>query len=796
MPSLQRLLLVAGALAASGALLTASNPTPGSTPAPASTAVAIPVAVELQPLAAQVSRLVEALDYIGAPLAPADRQALDAAVREAEKLPAQDARGRETAHAGATAAMQKILDRYALFDVHINPESRVKVTAGAAKPELVQHGWRTFLVKVRNEAGVTAPLKVESPQGQRVWSRGPTGFSMSPRPQQSVTARDVADRWLDLSLFDKPPLTPTLSGLEVEYRIIQLYSRDTGKREATVAFNVGQGTQDIGFRNDVPVLFTCLPARDVTLRVTDERGKPAIASFVIKDARGNVYPSPAKRLAPDFNFHPQVYRADGETIKLTAGEYTMEVSRGPEYIPQKHTLRVTESAGSNGAAINAPAVRLERWIDLPRMGWYSGDHHVHAAGCLHYESPTEGVLPQDMIRHILGEGLNIGAVLTWGPAYYYQKQFFEGRDHKLSDRDHLMHYDVEVSGFPSSHAGHLVLLRLKDQDYPNAKVLEDWPTWNLPVLQWAKSQGAVVGYAHTGWGLELTSNSLDDLPNKEVPKYDGVGANEYIVDVTHDAVDFLSTVDTPSTWELNIWYHTLNAGFRTRISGETDFPCIYGDRVGLGRSYVQLGETLSYDKWAEGLRDGRAYSTDGKSHLIDFTVNDVKMGVNGSELRLDKASTVKVSVRAAARLENAAANPSFNGLKIGNKPYWDLERARIGDTREVPVEVVVNGRPAARRVIVADGTVRDLVFDVPIERSSWVAVRILPSSHTNPVFVVVGGKPIRPSRASVEWCLAGVDRCWQSKSPKISEKERAAAERAYEHARQVYRQRLAESDQD
>jgi hypothetical protein len=133
------------------------------------------------------------------------------------------------------------------------------------------------------------------------------------------------------------------------------------------------------------------------------------------------------------------------------------------------------------------------------MGWYSGDHHVHAAGCLHYESPTEGVLPQDMIRHILGEGLNIGAILTWGPAYYYQKQFFEGRDHKLSDRDHLMHYDVEVSGFPSSHAGHLVLLRLKDQDYPNAKVLDDWPTWNLPILQWAKSQGAVVGYAHTGW---------------------------------------------------------------------------------------------------------------------------------------------------------------------------------------------------------------------------------------------------------------------------------------------------------
>ena len=48
-----------------------------------------------------------------------------------------------------------------------------------------------------------------------------------------------------------------------------------------------------------------------------------------------------------------------------------------------------------------------------------------------------------------------------------------------------MRYDVEVSGFPSSHAGHLVLLRLKDQNYPGAKELEDWPTWDLPILQWA-----------------------------------------------------------------------------------------------------------------------------------------------------------------------------------------------------------------------------------------------------------------------------------------------------------------------
>ena len=64
---------------------------------------------------------------------------------------------------------------------------------------------------------------------------------------------------------------------------------------------------------------------------------------------------------------------------------------------------------------------------------------------------------------------------------------------------------------------------------------------------------------------------VTNFPITTCPPFDSIGANEYIVDVVHDAVDFISTVDTPAVWELNIWYHTLNCGFRTRISGETDF---------------------------------------------------------------------------------------------------------------------------------------------------------------------------------------------------------------------------------
>jgi hypothetical protein len=354
-----------------------------------------------------------------------------------------------------------------------------------------------------------------------------------------------------------------------------------------------------------------------------------------------------------------------------------------------------------------------------------------------------------------------------------------------------MHYDLEVSGFPSSHSGHLVLLGLKDQDYPKTHRIEDWPSWDLPILKWAKSQGAVVGFAHSGFGLQVQDR---ELPSYEMPPFDGIGANEYIVDVTHpNAVDFISTVNTPSVWELSIWYHTLNVGFRTRISGETDFPCVYDSRVGLGRTYARVDGGLSFGGWLKGLRNGRSYVSDGKSHLLDFSVNGVEVGRNGSELKLSGAQTAGVRLRVSAYL-NPQAQEGLRTRPLDQQPFWDIERARIGTTRDVPLELVVNGRVVATRNVTADGVLREVTFDVPIERSSWIAARILPSAHTNPVFAIVGGKPIRASRRSAEWCLTAVNQCWTQKAPAIRAAERADARAAYDHAREVYKRLVTESE--
>ncbi len=726
--------------------------------------------VALQPLAQQARRVETALSFLGQPLPLADREAIDGAVAMSDE------------EAGA-AKLQQILDRYVIANVHINPESRVKVEQGDAKPELVQGGTRLFLLKVINEGGVRAPLVVQSPNSERVyvpaWVSGGAA-----EPMMQMNGEDVRERWADISLYTAAPMRPRLSGLAVEYAILQVYSRDAGQRSATIGFNVGQGTQDIGFRNDVDIVFTAVPAHSIRLRVVDERGQPATASFLIKDVAERLYPTATKRLAPDFYFQPQIYRGDGETILLPAGSFKLTVTRGPEYVPETRRVAI--------AGPDEWLFRLVRWIDPTRYGWYPGDHHIHSAGCSHYENPTEGVLPQDMWPQVSGEGLSVASVLTWGPSYYFQKKFFSGEDHPLSKPgERLMHYDLEVSGFPSSHAGHLVLLGLKQQDYPNTKRIEDWPSWTLPILRWAKAQGAIAGFAHSGWGLEVRSS---DLPNYEMPAFDGIGANEYIVDVTHPgAVDFISAGDTPYVWELNIWYHALNAGFRTRISGETDWPCITDDRVGLARSYAKVDGALTYRKWIDAVAAGRSYVSDGHSHLMDFSVNGVDAGKGTSEITLDRPATAKVKLRAAALLDSVP-NDIIRKTRYDVSPYWDIERARVATSRDVSVEIVVNGSVVSHQPLAADGGIRDLSFDIPIERSSWIAARILPSSHTNPVFAIVEGKPIRASRASVQWCLNAVNQCWTQKAPQIRPAEIDEARKAYDHARDVYKQRLTEAD--
>ena len=86
------------------------------------------VDVALQPLAAQVTRPIAAAEYLGAPF-PADHQ------RELE------AAFKTTNEETAVTSIQRVLDCHCLAGVEINPEMRVKVAPGSARPELIDAGF-------------------------------------------------------------------------------------------------------------------------------------------------------------------------------------------------------------------------------------------------------------------------------------------------------------------------------------------------------------------------------------------------------------------------------------------------------------------------------------------------------------------------------------------------------------------------------------------------------------------------------------------------------------------------------
>ena len=279
-----------------------------------------------------------------------------------------------------------------------------------------------------------------------------------------------------------------------------IYSSEAGKREATLGFDVGQGTQDLGFRGECPVLFDVRPAIPVKLAIARPRrqaddgplhvprpGRPRLSAAGQAPGPGPLLPGPG--LPPR--------RRDRAAA---AGRVHHELRPRPG-VPcwNAEDHRAGEGRGRR------IAVKLERWVNPADYGFYSGDHHIHAAGCAHYTNPTEGVLAEDMFLHVKGEGLNVGCILTWGPCYDFQRQFFDAEPRQLERAVHRA--EIRRRSQRLRLAGPRPCLPAEPQGPDLSRLggtkTKGWPTWTTPLMRWAKAQGAVTGYAHSASGLHI-----------------------------------------------------------------------------------------------------------------------------------------------------------------------------------------------------------------------------------------------------------------------------------------------------
>ncbi len=277
-----------------------------------------------------------------------------------------------------------------------------------------------------------------------------------------------------------------------------------------------------------------------------------------------------------------------------------------------------------------------------------------------------------------------------------------------------------------------------------------------------------------------------DLPNYEIPPMNGIGTQEAIMDVTHGLVDFLSGCDTNPIAELNAWYHMMNCGFRMKFVGETDYPCITDERMGVGRSYVRLDHRpvgdAGYEAWVRGIAEGRLYCGDGRSHFLDFKVNGRRSGEG--DLSLKASGTLEIETLVAARLEP--------------EPPVDMDRNPAPPQRLAP-----GARPHRHDRYCARGTHRQRRRGRQGDagRRRQAAHHHLQSAHCPKLLGGVAHIPVIPYSSGVcdgrrqtdpcfetqcEWCRACVDKVWEVKSPFMRESERPAGAEAFDHARKVY----------
>jgi cysteine-rich repeat protein len=334
---------------------------------------------------------------------------------------------------------------------------------------------------------------------------------------------------------------------------------------------------------------------------------------------------------------------------------------------------------------------------FPPSTFVPGDPHLHSWGCNFQKTPEElADLAEDA-------GLRVASALVWGLGYESDRAYFTGRDHPTS-HDVVLHYDLEVSRFPAAEGGHLILLGLDSIDF-SPRPFEE-PHSGIPVVDWARRQGpgVVAGMAHAHLWPE---DGLPELPGGCCMPF------ELPVHAVRGRLDFLA-VERPGGFPLNpgafrLWRSLQNSGFRVAAAGSSDYSCLnHGFFERTPRTDVVLEGGVGYGRWLDGLRRGSASLAVGSGNHMALRVNGVAMG---GEASVRAGDTLTVAVETDLR-------------------------------DEADVDVLVNGATAGR--LHAAAGLQAASLQLTARSSAWIFARS-PRVMTNPVYVLVDGRPIRAS---------------------------------------------------
>lgn len=374
--------------------------------------------------------------------------------------------------------------------------------------------------------------------------------------------------------------------------------------------------------------------------------------------------------------HRSIFYIDGTySSRVPAGTYDLVVARGPEYRIYRGQVAVPEA----GAAVT---VRLERFVDMPAAGWYSGESHIHL--------PRDQANDLNVWTTLSAEDLYVNNLLEMGnitTTYYRQPKWgpegifaHEGRflvsgqeDPRTVIRGHTMHWNTgtHVHDEPQFFQYHTIFSR-------------------------TRAAGAITGYAHYGASFNGQRGLATDVPFGDV---------EFIEVLQGGRIN------------TDVWYSFLNLGYKILPVGGADYP-YYGPTLsGVERTYVKVDGPLSPASWYESFRKGRVFVSNGP--MVDLTVNGQPIG---SELRVPRGTPLTVA--ALARL-----NPDID----------TLDRVELVVLGDVVQTVAARGRDSAplEATLKADHSMWIAVRAYGRHQETQLTTL----AHSAPIYVVVDGEP-------------------------------------------------------
>lgn len=494
----------------------------------------------------------------------------------------------------------------------------------------------------------------------------------------------------------------------------------------------GEGTLEFRVLDDAGV---AVPAR---IELIDDRGAAHVADGAIEiNTECFVVPFPewasglqrSRSLDNPYSGTRQFYVDGHGRTQLASGRYRLTANRGIEYGVASTAVDIT--AGE----VTRIDLTPHRWIDMPALGWYSADDHLHIT-----RTPADDDRIGTWMR---AEDLHIANLLQMGTAEHFditpQYAFGDAGVHRAGDTQ-------LVSGqeHPRTHVlGHTIILGA-------AAAIDRRDSYLLYQGFWEETRrlGGAAGYAHFGTGQ---------------------ARNGLAVDAPSGLLSFIEVLQFDLPY-FDVWYELLNLGTRLAPTAGTDYPCI-PSLPGRERFYTRVEGAPTRASWVEGVRHGRTFVTNGP--MLDFNVD----GANtGDELQLE--SPRDVHIRGRVRFD--PARDDVQGLQLIRNGVVEAESGALSAAGEIVLDSAAPVRESTWFALRAIGNkVGETRMTTPwyleprtlqlqcsfgcgasmFERATFVgAGRLRPAAaHTGAIWVNVAGVPATPPAELVRRSLERLD---------------------------------------